>query len=468
MAARLDDFRVRLGLVALGGLAVRVAWVLAWARDQGIQGDQVFYHVQARALAEGAGFVNPYAWNDTAHQIEIPTAAHPPLYSMYLAAVTLLGGRSELSHRLASILLGVVCVVLVGLVARRLAGERAGLLAAAIAALYPNLWINDGLLAAESLYAPAIALVLLLAYRLWDEPSAARAAWLGAGIALAALVRAEAAVLFLLLAVPLVVVVRQADLRRKAILLGTVGLAGVATLSPWVVRNLVTFDDPVLLSTGAGYVIEISNCDETYHGPMLGYWSTACDRDHTWIHQPELRDDMTPDERAEAVRDASVQNAWDEAANERSKRAEGLAYVREHLGRVPVVVAARVGRMWDVWRPGQGVDLNTFFERRGRLPSQLALASYYVLLPLAIGGAVVLHRRRTTIVPFVALALMATFTAAVSFGITRYRVGLDVGLAVLGGVALDAAWRWWRGKHAAPADSETAAERGDDLVAAAP
>jgi hypothetical protein len=80
--ALLDDFRVRLGLVVAGGLAVRVAWVLAWARNQDLAGDQVFYHYQGRALAEGAGFVNPYAWNDTAQQIEIPTAAHPPLYSL--------------------------------------------------------------------------------------------------------------------------------------------------------------------------------------------------------------------------------------------------------------------------------------------------------------------------------------------------------------------------------------------------
>jgi hypothetical protein len=204
---------------------------------------------------------------------------------------------------------------------------------------------------------------------------------------------------------------------------------------------------------------------------MLGYWSTACDRSESWVFQPEFTDDMTPEERDQAIRDASVRNAEHEAANERSKRAEGMSYVREHLGRAPVVVAARIGRMWDVWRPRQGIDLNVFFERRGRLSSQLALASYYVLLPLSIGGVVVLWRRRITIVPFLALALMATITAAVSFGITRYRVGLDVGLTVLAGVALDALWRWWRARGAADVtrpvdgadpDPGTGPERGPD------
>ena len=43
-----------------------------------------------------------------------------------------------------SALVGTVTVVLVGLLARRVAGERAGLIAAAVAAVYPLLWLADG------------------------------------------------------------------------------------------------------------------------------------------------------------------------------------------------------------------------------------------------------------------------------------------------------------------------------------
>jgi 4-amino-4-deoxy-L-arabinose transferase-like glycosyltransferase len=463
--AALGDFRVRLGLVAGAALAVRVAWVLAWARDQGLHGDQVFYHVQGRALAAGVGFVNPYAWNDTANQVEIPTAAHPPLYSMYLGTVSLLGGESELTHRLASTLLGVLCVVLVGLVARRLAGDRAGLLAAAVAAVYPNLWINDGLLAAEAIYAPAIAAVLLTAYRFWDEPGVGRAAGLGLAVAVAALARAEAASLFVFLVIPLILVLRSVDWRRRAGLLVVTGAVGVAALSPWIIRNWVQMGQPGM-STGTGYVLEIANCDESYRGPMLGYWSVECDRAHTWVNQPEIDDGMSEVERADAIRQAALANAEQEVQNERSKRAEGLDYLRDHLDRLPVVVAARVGRMWEVYRPSQGVDLNVFFERRGRLPSQAALGMYYVLVPFAIGGLAVLWRRKVTIVPFVALAVMATVTAAASFGITRYRVGADVGLTVLAGIALDALWRWWRRRSAS--SDEQRSEAGDHGTEAAP
>ena len=64
--------------------------------------------------------------------------------------------------------MGAATVALIGLLARRVAGDRAGLVAAAIAAVYPPLWMLDASLRSESLYAPLIALVLLLAYRLRD------------------------------------------------------------------------------------------------------------------------------------------------------------------------------------------------------------------------------------------------------------------------------------------------------------
>jgi asparagine N-glycosylation enzyme membrane subunit Stt3 len=49
-----------------------------------------------------------------------------------------------------SVAIGTCTIVVIGLVANRLAGPRAGLLAAGIAAVYPNLWMNDGLVMSEA------------------------------------------------------------------------------------------------------------------------------------------------------------------------------------------------------------------------------------------------------------------------------------------------------------------------------
>ena len=86
-----------------------------------------------------------------------------------------------------------------------------------------------------------------------------------------------------------------------------------------------------------------------------------------------------------------------------------------------------------------GVSRTTLFGQVVRWQG-VATWLHLVTLPLAIAGGVVLWRRKVTVIPFVALAVSATLTAAVSFGITRYRVGADVGLIVLVGVAAAAGW----------------------------
>ena len=441
MQGRLRDFRAQLALVAFGALVLRVTAVLTWSRTFAPEGDQVFYWHQGQDLAQGYGFVYRNNFSE-----RVATAVHPPLYSAYLGLVGLLHfpDDSHTPYRLASTLLGVAAVVLVGLAARRVAGDRAGIIAAVIAAVYPNLWLNDVMMLSESMYALTIAAVLLCSYRFRDDRSTLNAVLLGASVALATLTRAEAVLLFVLLLVPLVALGREQSWRRRCTL-GAVGLlAGAVVLAPWVVRNFVTFSShPVTISNGSGFVVEISNCDQTYglappaggtaadDDKFLGYWAEECDR--------------TP---------------WppgDETVVAAAKGQTGIDYIKDHEKRFPVVVAARIGRIWDVWRPGQSYDFNTFFERRGADTTLAAMVMYYPLLLASLGALVVLWRRRVTIVPFVAIALTTTFTAAISFGITRYRVGADVALTVLGGVAIDALWRALSARRApAPPDDAPA------------
>src|ERR687894_349426 len=88
------------------------------------------------------------------------------------------------------------------LIARRLAGDRAGLAAAAIAAVYPILIAADGAPMSEALYGLLVATGLLLALRLHERGDLLSAAGLGAAIGIAALTRSEALGLIPLLAWP--------------------------------------------------------------------------------------------------------------------------------------------------------------------------------------------------------------------------------------------------------------------------
>src|SRR3954454_10123363 len=139
-----------LAAIAAGGLAVRLVYVLVLTPHLRGLGDATYYHELTNRLGDGAGFVDP--GNGTA------TALHPPLFPLVLALPSWLGLDSYTAHRLVVCLIGTGTIVVVGLVARRLAGERAGLIAAGLAAAYPTLISADGAVMSETLLGLLVAL----------------------------------------------------------------------------------------------------------------------------------------------------------------------------------------------------------------------------------------------------------------------------------------------------------------------
>ena len=157
------------------------------------------------------------------------------------------------------------------MVARQLAGDRAGLIAAAVAAVYPHLWINDHLLHVESLYACLIAAPVGLAYRFWQRPTL----WRGAARAVLGLTtrRGRRPFLFPFLVLPLVLFARLAW--QDAVLLVATGVVGGLVMAPWIGWNLVRFNDPTFFSIAPGTVLITATCDETYYGEGIDTQATA-------------------------------------------------------------------------------------------------------------------------------------------------------------------------------------------------
>jgi 4-amino-4-deoxy-L-arabinose transferase-like glycosyltransferase len=437
-------FGVGLVTITLVAVAVRITWVLVARRDFALHGDDYFYHWQANALADGMGFINPISWKALG-RID-PSAAHPPLYSLYLAGVSLLGGTSALAHRLASCLLGAATVAVVGLTGRRIAGDRAGLIAAALAAVYPMLWINDGMLISESMYVLLIAAVLLTTYRLWETRTPGNALLLGGAIGLASLTRPEAVLLVPLIGLPFLFAHGE-PMRRRVLAVLAIGMACLAVILPWWVRNLVTFENPTFLATGHGSVLQSANCDQTYSGQFLGYWDIRCITDG---RPPATEQQRKLQEKSDVPGLAYLlaQDPRDESIPDAKARSKALHYIRDHLSRAPIVTLARVGRVWGVYRVRQQVNFDDFFERRGKWPSWAGTWMYYALVLFSISALFVMRRRRVPISPMLAIVVMVTVTAAVSIGITRYRVGADVMLTILGGIGVDALWRRLRPRAA--------------------
>ena len=115
---------------------------------------------------------------------------------------------------LASCLLGAASVAVGGLAGRRVAGPRVGLIAAALLAVYPNVWRFDAMVLSESLVILVVNVTILLAYRYWDRPGTGRLVAVGASIAVCALARSELLLLVPFLLVPLALVTRSPTVAR--------------------------------------------------------------------------------------------------------------------------------------------------------------------------------------------------------------------------------------------------------------
>lgn len=395
-------------------LAVAVRWFVFWRWYRylpiGEVNDNVYYHVTANLLADGHGFANPFEYLVDG-KIQ-PTAGHPPGYTVYLSFWSLLGLDSVSWHRLAGGFISATAVIPVGLLLRCLFNQRTAGVGMVAVALHPPLWMNDALILSESMYIPIAAWTLWFAHRVYDEASWRRITELTVVLSLGALTRSEPFMLFFVLLAPIILTHRSLDWRSRISRTAGAALIAMVLLAPWVGRNLATFDEPTFLAIGPGYVLELGNCDDTYSGRFLGYWSDDCD-------------------------DRSTRSAGDESAVGAAKLDKALDYIGDHLSEKPKVVAARVGRVLGLFRPGQNADFDVFFERRVASHVNIGLFSHYVLMVAAIYGAVVM-RRRTTLLPVAAVAGTSLLTVAITFGITRYRLGADVVFVVLAAVALGA------------------------------
>src|SRR3954462_5258326 len=397
MPVRRGTFRGRLAAIVAGAVVLRLLYVLVLARHVPMAGDSQFFNAEANLVAEGKGYIEPFV--NAAYRTSVPTAAHPPLYPTVLAALSLVGLKSVLAHRALGAFLGGVTIVLVALIGRRVGGDRVGLAAALIAAFSPLLVAADSAPQRESLYGHLIAACLLLSLRLRARRTASRAAALGAAIGLAALTRSEALLLLVLLALPLTWRAWRALLAALA--------ACVVVLAPWTVRNYSAFDRLTLISHNDSTVLAGGNCDRTYHGADLGSWRFDCISPRTTFHEG---------------RQAAI---W---------RREGLDYATGHAGRWPAVVPGRVLRTWDLWQPHRQVDLA---EGRARWAETAGVVASFLLLPLAIGGAVLLWRRdRGAAAILLAPALLVTVSSAIGYGNPRFRHAFEMSIVVLAGLAL--------------------------------
>jgi 4-amino-4-deoxy-L-arabinose transferase-like glycosyltransferase len=383
----MERFPVRLAAIVGAGVALRAVYLFTVARHVSGVGDWWFYHWQANDLASGKFFIEPFRLRFT-HQ-EFPSAGHPPLYPAWLSIESWLGGTSVLWHRALGLLTGATSIALMGVLGRRVGGEKLGLVAASVCAVYPLMVVVDGALMSETLYTPLVILVLLAAF-------ARRAFLLGAAIGLAALCRSEALLLLPVLAWPLL---WRSGFSKLA--LATLGC--VLVIAPWTIRNAIALDHLVPISTNDSTVISGANCPQTYSGVDIGFWRFDC-------LQPRRADN-----------EAAQSDIW---------RANGLRYAREHASRLFVVIPVRVLRTFSLYQPRRQV---LFAEGRWIHGEQMAVAAFFLLAGLSVLGARAL---RGSLFVLLAPLIVVLITVIAGYGHPRLRHVFEPSLMLMGAAGI--------------------------------
>lgn len=422
-----------LGAICLLALAVRLVYIFGWQAIDEVGGDAYYYHATANLLADGEGFVHPYYWDQG---VRAPGADHPPGYSLVLAVPSLLGFDTIRSHQVVTALIGTATVALIGVLARRLGGRGVGLLAAGFAAVYPNLWLNDPSLMAESLAMLAGVGFSLAAYWAWDRPSLYRLGVAGAVLGLAALVRAEAAMLLVLVVVPLCVWVRGLNgWRERLQRLGVATGAMALVLAPWIVPNLLRFEHPATFSTQLGPTLEVANCEAVYYGDWVGGWTSTCASELRYGPDSEVwryRGGEPVEPRPE------VSDPYDRSELDGVTQEVALEYLGDNKGRLPFLLWARFGRTWGLYAPDQQLQIDAFTDSRPYESARVGLFLYYVAAALAVAGVVALRRRGIPSFPLTAWIVNVAIVVVVFYGTTRFRAPAEPALVVLG--AVGAGW----------------------------
>lgn len=400
-----DRYRRWFGGLVLAAAVWRVLYVLMFKVDDDVVGDQIYYSGQAVTIANGNWFADPFIPGAYA-------ADHAPLTALAVAPASWDDAEPFVAQRLLMAMYGTAVVAGIGLVTRWLTDRVTSLVAVAIAAVYANLWMNDALIMAETPSALAVVLVLFASYRFDLSRSTRDAVVMGLAVGLAGLARAELLLLGVVLVLPMVLFGQHAsaDRRRRVFHLAVAGLAAVALVSPWIIRNQVRFDETVTMSTQDGLTLVGTNCPAAFEGPGRGFWHLSC---------------------AFAV---PVPDGADQSVRSAIYRDVAVDYLGDHLDQVPSVVAARLGRGLSVWQVDAMATLNQG-EGRERLASWIGVVQFWTLVPLAAYGLVAwpVAQRRW---PMLALILMSVLTIAALYGIPRFRIAAEVAIVVCGAIGL--------------------------------
>jgi 4-amino-4-deoxy-L-arabinose transferase-like glycosyltransferase len=393
-------------LLALA-LAVRVGYVLHTTNYFPVT-DARSYGILASGLAQGHGWV----YGSSAYV--------PPGYPFFLAGIYDLVGIPHgvwTSPRLVEAVLATVTILLVGLMARQLAGRVAMLIALAVGAFYIPLVLIGVALMNESLFVPLVLAAVICALR--SRTAEHRYRWIviaGVFCGLAGLTRGNGIVLGFALAA----LVWTGRPRRSLPALAapaTVLLVMALTISPWTIRNAITEHQFVPVTTEAGLTLAGTFNDHAARTRFI--WQFAYPNYRAIKKNTRLNDAQRSNRLISAV------------AN----------YIGQHPAYLPEAMFWNTLRLLDL--QGRRVSRMTAFNdtRASAGWADAGVVSFWIVAVLAIIGAFAPATRRMPRALWLTPFLLWLSVVPLSAGTPRFRAALDPFVILLGAVAIEALGR---------------------------
>lgn len=401
--------RRALAIAAVAALALRLAFAFGYWVDQPLTRDEREYLSLARSLAAGDGFVYDAAVTGDGGD---PFGRAPG----YPAFIAVTGGAREVTDavpgalKVAQSIAGAAGVVLLGLLAARLGGARAGLVAAWIAAAYPPLvWIAAYALSEGVFWPLGLATVWLFDRATAGSRPASRrrhrATWLMAlaGIVAGVSVLVRPAMLFFLILAGPWLLWRRAWWPLAALIVGS-----AIVVLPWTARNYAHHGRLVVVASEGGVTFWTGN-----HPRAIGEGDLAANI-HLKIEQQALRA-RHPGLSEEQMEPVYYQEAFS------WMRARPVDWLRLEARKVFYLIVP-IG-------PSYGVHSTRYVVA--------SVVPYLIVLPAAIVGLVRLGSRRREAAGLWLLAGSAVLTSLVFFPQERFRIPIiDPTLIVLASVAV--------------------------------
>jgi 4-amino-4-deoxy-L-arabinose transferase-like glycosyltransferase len=336
------------GQIGLATLLVILLLGLGLRVDNAWQGrapvyDATAYATIAANLEPGEGFTLGSGATQSANNYS------PGLPLLAGGIYKLTGGVHERFVRLVLALIGSLAVLFAYLIGRRLSGPVAGLIGAAVVAVYPALLEYQGMFMSEPLAASLLSGAVLA--MLWAGASGARALsrrWLAPGLVLGALALTRPEYLAISLPIAVVVFARGGrDGWHECLLQAVIMLAGLAlVVVPWTIRNEVALGRFVPISTGGGQVLFAGSYMPSGGDPeQVG--AEVLER------HPELRRELPPNPRLEQILAALARQRYPDMESDAALARMGRERLWDNVSEQPVEYAGFVAsKLWLIWGHG--------------------------------------------------------------------------------------------------------------------